>query len=678
MLLKSINLIITNKCNFKCKHCSIWNSKDRKNISLNDLKKFLESKTIIKSYSKYKKDFDIAIGGGEPFLSEDFDNLIDYIKVNFKEAKLTITTNGWFSEKIIRFLEKNRDRKIKLNISLDGPREIHDMIRGKPGSFEKVVKLVMKVKRNFPNTFIELKQTLMSHNFKNIIETKKIADKLNVSFSTKPIEYMKNYTNKIDTKQIIDQKNSPLFNFSNYERNIIRKQLFELSEVFVNEGKFLEAIYCKDIIFFIFNKNKPLKCQVLNKDLTILENGDCYYCIKADKVGNIKSNIKRVNTSSFFCEGCMLKCGYFKSYNKNVSRSNIHPIPQPKGRGTMGLTSRQISGNKNSNLEIKYSMSRQNPKQGMIFNNRQEFNKKYINKICNIEVTTRCNMNCDICSHKEIMRSNFQDLSFDSFAKIMKDESLINHVSFLGGEPLLNKDIIRMMEYLDKKKITYEITTNASMFTKKNISGLKNLAGIKNINISLDGQKEYHDKIRNKGSFQKAELAIKDLVNFFNITICSVYRSDNTYEIKKLIDKMSILGVNNFKIIYPMLIFNRSNNEHNEKLQIFEKRTLESKINLLDILKIKKTSKNKKIKISLEPKLLDKNPIVFFNFSKSKGSFDKYNVKCTQMESLRYDAYGNRVICEFVREKYSSSKIKKIRENPLKPCRTCCKLDLKS
>jgi len=72
-------------------------------------------------------------------------------------------------------------------------------------------------------------------------------------------------------------------------------------------------------------------------------------------------------------------------------------------------------------------------------------------------------------------------------------------VSFYGGEPLLNPDLItKCMDYTLKKAegklVSFHVTTNGSLLTDEIIEAL--LKSNSKITVSLDGPKEIQDKNR--------------------------------------------------------------------------------------------------------------------------------------------------------------------------------------
>jgi len=128
-----VNTIIVHYgCNLRCKHCSIF-SNDAESMGKSKLS-YQEITDDLKL--QYKNGARIAyFEGGEPTLwSDDGKDLGDIIKA----AKETGYTNVGYTTNGTNKLFTGSD---VIAISLDGPKEIHDMIRGE-GSFDKLMENV--------------------------------------------------------------------------------------------------------------------------------------------------------------------------------------------------------------------------------------------------------------------------------------------------------------------------------------------------------------------------------------------------------------------------------------------------------------------------------------------------------------------------------------------------------
>ena len=118
--------------------CERANDERKQDVDLPTIKEF------ILSVRRHQPVF--HIGGGEPFMRKDLLEIISFIKQN--DLKCLMTTNGFLmEEQVLKSLKGWVD---VLNISLYGPREIHDKIVGVEGAFDKTVdhlKFLIKDKR---------------------------------------------------------------------------------------------------------------------------------------------------------------------------------------------------------------------------------------------------------------------------------------------------------------------------------------------------------------------------------------------------------------------------------------------------------------------------------------------------------------------------------------------------
>lgn len=135
------------------------------------------------------------------------------------------------------------------------------------------------------------------------------------------------------------------------------------------------------------------------------------------------------------------------------------------------------------------------------------------------DVLNVCNLNCWHCPHKELIkRHNFKPsyLDFRFFSKAIDEISNyeVDLVRFTGdGEPLLHKDILRMIEYAKfhlKGKIN--LTTNG-LLLGKSISVFLLKLPIDFIDISIDAYSEERYKlIRQGGDFKKLMSNVERLI----------------------------------------------------------------------------------------------------------------------------------------------------------------------
>lgn len=114
-----------------------------------------------------------------------------------------------------------------------------------------------------------------------------------------------------------------------------------------------------------------------------------------------------------------------------------------------------------------------------------KFNRKIT--YARISLTEKCNLKCKYCMPKGFCAKNSNELSDEQIKNIIKAllDLGINKIRFTGGEPLMRKNAIGLLnEVCSFAPIEWAITTNGT--TLKNDALALKKAGIKHINISLD------------------------------------------------------------------------------------------------------------------------------------------------------------------------------------------------
>ncbi len=118
-----------------------------------------------------------------------------------------------------------------------------------------------------------------------------------------------------------------------------------------------------------------------------------------------------------------------------------------------------------------------------------------------ISLTSLCNLKCSYCapynSEKKNISLNFYKTLIDAL-----DELKIKKIRFTGGEPLLNANIIKLVEYANNKENIKDIaiTTNGILFDKYLDVLVKK--GLNKINFSLDTiSREIYTKLTGEDKF---------------------------------------------------------------------------------------------------------------------------------------------------------------------------------
>jgi MoaA/NifB/PqqE/SkfB family radical SAM enzyme len=129
--------------------------------------------------------------------------------------------------------------------------------------------------------------------------------------------------------------------------------------------------------------------------------------------------------------------------------------------------------------------------------------------ICNV-----CNLKCPLCPtgtdctkrKKQIMTFENYKIIFDKIKNYAFTVNLYN-----WGEPFLNKDFIKILEYSKKNKTGVLLSTNLNFMKDEIIDSMIKLK-LDKIVVSLDGaSQETYEKYRRGGDFERVVLNLKKL-----------------------------------------------------------------------------------------------------------------------------------------------------------------------
>ncbi len=151
------------------------------------------------------------------------------------------------------------------------------------------------------------------------------------------------------------------------------------------------------------------------------------------------------------------------------------------------------------------------------------FTEKYLHKterphFCAISISFGCMLKCRMC---RIWESQVRDeeLSQDTWKGIIDDLSEFmdenKTMNFAGGEPLLRKDLVELINYSGKKGFKPAICTNGWLIDEDMAKRLVD-SGLDIVALSLDSLDERtHDYIRGvEGSYRRARNAVDNLVKY--------------------------------------------------------------------------------------------------------------------------------------------------------------------
>ncbi len=152
-----------NRCNCRCMMCDIWRIRQTREITVQDLAPHLESIHALRVRW-------VVFSGGEPQMHTDLAALGRFFRS--QDIRVTLLTNGLLLEPFARSVADTVNDVI---VSLDGPREIHDQIRGVSKAFDRLVRGVQALRELRPDIVVRGRSTVQKRNYIHLRETVRAA-----------------------------------------------------------------------------------------------------------------------------------------------------------------------------------------------------------------------------------------------------------------------------------------------------------------------------------------------------------------------------------------------------------------------------------------------------------------------------------------------------------------------
>ena len=139
-------------------------------------------------------------------------------------------------------------------------------------------------------------------------------------------------------------------------------------------------------------------------------------------------------------------------------------------------------------------------------------------------LTSRCNCRCFYCSE---FKNNYSELETDQIFRLIDGFKKLGtkKIHYTGGEPLLRKDFISIVEYTWSRKISVSLSTNGILLKDK-IDLLK--GKIESVNLNFDGPEACHNKVKGQGAHKNLLETMRMLNdNKVEIILTMTLRNDN-------------------------------------------------------------------------------------------------------------------------------------------------------
>jgi len=155
-----------NRCNCRCMMCDIWQIRQVREITVQDLARHLESIRALRVRW-------VVFSGGEPQMHTDVAALAHLIRA--EGIRVTLLTAGLLLEPYARSVVDTIDDVI---VSLDGPREVHNQIRGVPKAFDRLAQGVRALRKLRADFVVRARSTVQKANYRHLRDTVRTAHQI--------------------------------------------------------------------------------------------------------------------------------------------------------------------------------------------------------------------------------------------------------------------------------------------------------------------------------------------------------------------------------------------------------------------------------------------------------------------------------------------------------------------
>ena len=269
---------LTYRCNSKCELCHIWKRTGGSDeLSLHEIRRFFE---------KNNQFLWVDITGGEIFLRDDLLDVARTIVENCRSlAVLHFPTNGLLTDEIVAAAREMRGLgvpRLVITVSLDGPLELHDKLRGVEGSWARSLETFSRL-REIEGVDAYIGMTLSQFNTDAILPgirraQEAIAIDDDEIFHLNVAHFSDHFYRNLDHRVMLDEAT-----------NRMVERFLETRGKAHDFGSKLERIYLEHLRQFIEVGRRPLPCRALDSSCFIDPRGQVFPCIIfGEPLGNLR------------------------------------------------------------------------------------------------------------------------------------------------------------------------------------------------------------------------------------------------------------------------------------------------------------------------------------------------------------------------------------------------------
>ncbi len=265
MAVKKLNgtVIVTYRCNARCTMCNRYKAPS-----------IPEEEISLETIKKLPPMYFTNITGGEPFIRTDLRDIVAELRK--KSDRIVISTNGFFTDRIIALCKEFPD--IGIRISIEGLEETNNEIRGLEDGFHKGYTTLKKL-REMGMKDVGFGMTVQDKNAEDLVPLYHLSDELGMEFATASLH---NSFYFVESKNIIHDRQKVAENFEKLINELLKSK---------SPKKWFRAYFNHGLINYIYSQKRLLPCDMSFDTFFIDPYGDVMPC-NGTKDKEVMGNLK--------------------------------------------------------------------------------------------------------------------------------------------------------------------------------------------------------------------------------------------------------------------------------------------------------------------------------------------------------------------------------------------------
>ncbi|MBF0272796.1 MAG: radical SAM protein [Magnetococcales bacterium] len=327
-----LTFVVTRRCNSRCLHCDIWNQSEPPDpLGLAEIETF---------FKKYPGFHWIDLTGGEPFLRPDLPALTAMaLRHSPRLYHLHLPTNAVSPALTIQRIQDILALDpplLTITLSLDGPPEQHDTLRGVPGNWRHCLEVYHHFQRHpHPKLQLFFGFTLSDDTVGTLTRTMQAVRERFPEADPKIwhlnlAHHSAHYYGNLH-RPVLSETNRQAF------RDEINGFLTLKRRLWPDPVAFLESRYLTSALDFIQGIRHPMPCRALTSSVFVAPDGTCFPCSIWDRpIGHLRDHACDLNAllasaparhtletiAQNGCPGCWTPCDALPTILGNL----VHPL----------------------------------------------------------------------------------------------------------------------------------------------------------------------------------------------------------------------------------------------------------------------------------------------------------------------------------------------------------------